>query len=78
MTTRYKCVVSNVQATAHAAAHPAGEYVKWSEYEELQVEIAHWRATVSESDAHRDLWRRRAEACGWPTEADMDAAREPT
>jgi len=51
---------------------------KVQEVKELQVEIAHWRATVSESDAHRDLWRRRAEACGWPTEADMDAAREPT
>jgi hypothetical protein len=52
---------------------------KVQEVKELQVEIAHWRATVSESDAHLDLWRRRAEACGWPTEADMDAARgEPT
>jgi len=29
---RYKCVVTDVQATAAAAAHPDGAYVKWTDH----------------------------------------------
>jgi hypothetical protein len=35
---RYTCVVSGLQATAHAAAHPDGEYVLVSDYDALLAE----------------------------------------
>ena len=40
MIDRYKVTVSNVQATAHGAAHPDGEYVKFTDYDALRSRLA--------------------------------------
>jgi len=62
---RYKFVVSKVQATAHAAAHPDGEYVKWSEYEELQRQLGEANealaACQSQASGEIGYWKARLE-----------------
>ena len=42
---RYKCVVTDVQATAAAAAHPDGAYVKWTDH---VAEVEAWRRNTRE------------------------------
>lgn len=56
MVDRYKVVVGNVTATAHAAAHPDGQYVSWHEYEALRVEVeAHKRSRQIDANEARSL-----------------------
>ena len=42
----YKPTVSNVQATAHMAAHPDGQYVKRVDFDELKRELAEARGLL--------------------------------
>jgi hypothetical protein len=48
---RYKCIVTDVQATAAAAAHPDGAYVKWTDHvaevERLKERLAEVEDEVS-------------------------------
>ena len=62
---RYKFVVSNVQATAHAAAHPDGEYVKWSEYEELQRQLGEANEALAACQSQAGPCIKDAERYRW-------------
>lgn len=54
MVDRYKVVVGEVTATAHAAAHPDGQYVSWHEYEALRAEVeAHKRSRQIDANEAR-------------------------
>ena len=44
---RYKCVVTDVNATAAAAAHPDGAYVKWTDH---VAEVERLKARLAEAE----------------------------
>ena len=59
MTDRYKAVVTNMTATAHLAAHPNGDYVRFADYERLRAALA-LIATPPRPDG---TWNRDRQAC---------------
>lgn len=67
MVDRYKVVVGNLTATAHAAAHPDGQYVNWHEYEALRAEVeAHKRSRqIDASEARSREMELRAAIMKW-------------
>jgi hypothetical protein len=73
---RYKCIVTDVQATAAAAAHPDGAYVKWTDHvaevERLKARLAEAVAVLKQVDGCRD---GLCDKCQDALDSILDAAR---
>jgi hypothetical protein len=72
---RYKCVVTDVQATAAAAAHPDGAYVKWTDH---VAEVERLKARLVEAERDAERWRafvKRSPFIAASCVAALDTAR---
>ena len=70
---RYKCVVTDVQATAAAAAHPDGAYVKWTDH---VAEVERLRELIDAAAMNR-LWVIEMKVDGkWLTSVNVRLTRK--